>query len=154
MSTSTPTDLKSLWWLPSSPENKVGGVLHLSQETWPVLKLDGRLGDLRTTSDRLPTMLGLTLGGQPLTLLECRLHGFGERIGWKDGEYVWLKHDSYSAEVALIGEHMAPDKGQLFRSLRIRFSRLDEWVYGRRSGSTGLFELRDAGQMRDSHPIR
>jgi hypothetical protein len=143
MFASIPADMKSLWWLPSHPQNKVSGVLHLSHETWPVLELEGRLGNLRTTKDRLPTMLGLTQGGQAITLLECSLHGFGERVGWKDGEYVWLKHDSYSAEVALVGGHVASESGQLFDALTFRFSRLDEWVYGRRSGGTGLFELID-----------
>ena len=150
MTATIPVDLSGQWWLSEAEKDKVEGVLHLSPETWPILELSGRFDPGSPYGTRIPVILGYTLGAKPVTLIGCRWHGGGESSGWHDGTHHRLEFEKYSADVALVGAHVIPAQGQGCRRLMMRYTRLDEWIYGRGS-ALRLFEVYDALRKGESN---
>ncbi len=122
-------ELKGRWWLPESPENEVPGELIYSPEDGVRLELQG---DLHVPGDgefhppifrNAGIILGITLKGKEVSLLDCTQHKGNVTLG----ETRVIPQTAFRCKYAFIGYHFASSESVRFQEIRVRFTQLDDW---------------------------
>ena len=110
------------WWLPSSPEHKVGGVLTMNTDGRFDLVLSGGLDVDPFSRDQ--TILGLTGNNERLTASEVYLSG-ARRAGF--GEDASHTEQRWRGWTLFRGAHFPEGTATPFSSVSISTDRLSEW---------------------------
>lgn len=113
------------WWLPSSPEHIVAGTLTFSNQDGLELRLIGSLEASDTFSHSpktYPIILGLSVGGELITLSGCASAGTRMTIPG------FLSQD-YRINFCFVGGHFNEESQLSFNRFEIQYSRLPDWVY-------------------------
>ncbi|MBE3100128.1 MAG: hypothetical protein IMZ44_23665 [Planctomycetes bacterium] len=110
------------WWLPSSPDAKLPGVLSPTKDRGPSLEVMGSFCD-EHDRERKPIEIihGTTPAAQFVTLCRCSEGGSSYDAR---GQY----RTSYNVELAVTGEHFPSINALTFQDLRIQYSTLIHWV--------------------------
>ena len=113
-------ELKGEWWLPKSPEEKVRGVLKLSQEDGLKLSLDGIFNDIEKIP---PEWFNLVLGNTTRGKVT-----FCNPTMWSKSYYRGLMTSEFTAEWAFIGHHFNSIEEIKFKELDISYAYLRQWL--------------------------
>ncbi|MBL7223293.1 MAG: hypothetical protein ISS72_05550 [Candidatus Brocadiae bacterium] len=114
-------DAEGRFWLPSQPESEVRGRLNFTPGQRIVLELSEQLEGCRQTGRKLPIVLGMLIGGTPLTLLDSFITGAHCGAGGSGSCEVTVNH-------ALIGEASELAGQQAFGSCRFGLTCLENWA--------------------------
>lgn len=126
----------SYWWVPGSPNTRVHDALSFDPIDGASLTLLDPLPDVRASRFNVPTLLGETFDGRPLTLLHPFVTGTSDRTTPTE----WRSSSTIVSSTVLRGYHLeSPDAPVISRAI-LRFAGLrdvclqewpndkDEWV--------------------------
>jgi hypothetical protein len=123
-------NIKGIWWLPESPAIEVAGELLYSPRNGVILNLQGDLHAPHDGHFHPPisqdevVIIGITVKGEPVSLLNCKVVNGRVSIG----EYIGIPEASYRISYAFIGVHFLCEEDIKFKKLAVRFSHLDNWI--------------------------
>jgi len=107
-----------IWWIPSSPETQVSGLLKFSSSTGIRLELIGSLQE--HSKVHLPIILGVTQG-KLITL-------YGNKVSDSRSSAPGFESEKYTIKTAFIGAHFsAPDEIK-FHRVAVEYSYLADWA--------------------------
>jgi hypothetical protein len=118
-------EIKGIWFLPSSPENEVGGIL--TYEPGTIIKLD-LIGDLMQRSgfgdyfedSNHKVIYGITSTGTKISLYEC--------YGSFSVTTYAVPLTSYSASSFIEGKHQQDPLEAVFDQIEVDFLQLERWL--------------------------
>lgn len=112
------------WWLPTNPEEQIGGTLTFSQEEGASLQLLGIFGGIhglmKDRNERV-TIHGVTKNGKQITLFDAFVKS-------SQMNAPGIMNEQYRPHLVCIGQHMASQADQIFDKSFCRFERLEEWL--------------------------
>lgn len=112
------------WWLPTNPEEQIGGTLTFSQEEGASLQLlgmfGGVLGMMKNRDERV-TIHGITKNGKQITLFDAFVKN--SQINAPG-----IANEQYRPHLICIGQHMGSEGDAIFDKSFFRFERLEEWL--------------------------
>lgn len=112
------------WWLPTDPEEQIGGTLTFSQEEGASLQLLGMFGGIRGLMkgrDERVTIHGITKKGKQITLFDAFVKS--SQINAPG-----IANEQYRPHLICIGQHMGSEGDAIFDKSFFRFERLEEWL--------------------------
>ena len=126
MRISEPIETHGQFWLPSQPDNRLSGILRISEQGDSSLELFGAFDQVmnRTLEYQIPLLIqGVTAGKGPVTLIDCLTTNLAES---ESGSNELLSKSKYRIGWAFCGAHF--ENKEVYLS-RIQFSveGLDEW---------------------------
>jgi hypothetical protein len=118
-------EIKGIWFLPSSPETEVGGIL--TYEPGTMIKLD-LIGDLMQRSDfaeyfedtKHKVIYGITSTGKKNSLYEC--------YGSFSVTTYAVPLTSYSTSSYIVGKHQQNPLKAAFDHIEVDFPQLEHWL--------------------------
>lgn len=117
-------EYRGVWFLPERPRRRISGVLKFFPGERVYLELDGGLQDRAGKefySTRPSIILGITSGGDQITLYPCHPKGIKTNI---DN----VSHSSYSVGFVFIGKHFKKVDDIKTKQFSVRFSNLQGWA--------------------------
>ncbi|GLI58116.1 hypothetical protein PM10SUCC1_36300 [Propionigenium maris DSM 9537] len=115
------------WWISSDPENKVSGVLTITDDDFD-LKLIGSFKQLKqafssisVTSERIDLILGYSTCGKNISLLNCSSKGF-------QMSFPGTITESFSPREIIVGNHYSDLEEIKFKSINISYDYLEYWL--------------------------
>ena len=123
-----PFEMSGLWWLPGTPESKVGGTLRGNEEGEIRLELIGGFGEPWMVSPREERLLvhGIAQDQSGATLVTLA-NSFVTRdsVGSAD-----IRHQTLFVPRAYLGGHLSSPNTTLFTTATLQFSGLSSWAVG------------------------
>lgn len=119
-------ELRGVWWLPASPQNRPFGILRFRPSTGGELEVFGGLGNRKDPFDadaQYDIVLGLTSSGEPVTLRGC--YQFATEIRPQTMD---TTAEKYQVHRTFTGYHFPTPSSLRFKSLSVRFHNLEEWA--------------------------
>lgn len=122
--TNTEKELKveGVWWLPSDPNNKIFGILHINPESGISLILRGTFRKEDKELKDFDIILGKQSSGHQITLTKC-IESKRKDPFISDGYIV----EFYHVESAVSGVHFESLDEVFFDKIRINFTYLKDW---------------------------
>lgn len=128
-------EFRGYWWLPESPDNKVGGIAVFNPSEGISLELLSSLNAEFGQLSRENRIYGITTEGKDVTLEDCVQNNSSMSISDGTG----LTTSEYKALRAYIGSHISDE--HRFDAGRIHYPILSNWV-----GISGVDDIQDDGQ--------
>ena len=121
MDMTNPPDVDGFFWLEASPESKVAGRLHGTDDGDMVLEAIGTLGGtVGDWPDVSLNILGITGKGKPVTLVDCYPSGGAFNV---PGFTV----TSYGSRYTILGCHVPSGESAMFHGIAFQSDILDNW---------------------------
>lgn len=117
-------DFEGYWWSPEAPDDSVAGILSISTQQRPELRLFGTLGGLPDgsgTVSRWPVLRGLTKDGTFITLFDSYE---------SESRQSWPGHSSSTVKPGLLflgNRHLDSEREPSFSKIAANFTCLEEW---------------------------
>ena len=112
------------WWLPTNPDEQIGGTLTFSQQDGAILQLlgmfGGIIGMMKDRDERI-TIHGITKDGKQITLFNAFV---------KNSQILapGIANELYRAHLICVGQHMGAEDDAIFDKSFCRFERLEDWL--------------------------
>jgi hypothetical protein len=114
-------ELKGLWFLPESPENKIEGTLVFDPENNSILELTGTFNDSSIKVEDHEIILGFTTKGKEITLFNCLSAGGSM-------SFPGIHVTRYDVQFIFEGKYFTVPDELKFKKLRANIVKLEEWV--------------------------
>lgn len=109
------------WWLPENPDAQIPGTLSFEPTRGAFLRLMDSFGERRVTPLTYELVLGISIGGDEVTLYNCR------EIKLTPPVFLFTP-STIGCEYLLVGSHFYRVEDIIFEKVKVHYSHLDEWV--------------------------